>query len=540
MSDRTATTLLDDRATAAAHDLRAMAASRPVPEFDADALPLIALPLRPTPTSRSWPRIAAVAATVTLLAGTATWIALDGNDDGEVSSTENRIRPFAATAVPDDLALAGAADLGTDTEVSSPSSAIGPLSVYANADDEPTLGIIVLRDFGIDDIDDLDSLPGPPVEVAVGDADGYELGGSDASLHQLVVLTGSSAVLFMSPTVDTDGLVRVATGVAIDGDTAVLGSDALPPGWRHLGDEAHAETLISPLAFLRSVAVSARPGTAVVYLGRDQDRVLLVTSEPASDLSLAAVQVVAGTTEPRVVRGRPGLLGTDVGGQFALGESVRTVTWIESDGEVVRVAGLGLTEDEILEVANGVEPVDPDEWRELVRRTQLGDLESEIGNGEGGVVEVTEVARGTFADGTEWVLRAEGNGTDARPELDIALPAPDGSSSSSGSSSSTSEAGGALPPLYADVETSRGARRFAAGFVNDDVAHLVFLDATGAVFAEADPIDRAGYRGWVIEYVGTLVVVAQDADGREIARTEITADDSGSGSSPTPIVEGGG
>jgi hypothetical protein len=524
MSDRTSATALDDRAAAAARDLRTLAASRPTPAFDPEVAPVLDLPAEPPPDARRWLPLAAAAAAALLVAGAATALVLD-RGDGQVTSSVDPIRPFVATDLPDDLAFAGAADLGGGA-AAGPRLA-GPIAVYADGDGPPALGVVVLPGYDADAAAAL-AEDGTPVEVP-GGATAYDLTASGSASAQLLVLVGTDAVLLVSPVLDVDALAATAAGIAVDDEVAVLADGALPAGWRHLGTEDGARSLLWPMASLQGLPGDDDAGAAAVYLDAAQERVLVVESSPGSELLLEATALVAETTE-ELVDGRRALLATYAVDD--LGSTIRTLAWRTAQGELVRVSGIDLTAEELLAVAAGVEPVPADEWRDLVRRTQLGDFSVEPDDGAGGgPVTTVEVGRGAFPDGTEWVLWAQEEGDDVFVDLGVTVSGIDGSSSSS-----TGGPGDDRPPLYAHVETGAGDRRFAGGLVSDEVAHLVFLDVAGAVVGEADPVVGAGYRGWVTEYVGSIVVVAQDATGAELARVEISPSAS-SGSSTEATVE---
>lgn len=79
--------------------------------------------------------------------------------------------------------------------------------------------------------------------------------------------------------------------------------------------------------------------------------------------------------------------------------TMTTVGWVERPGEMIRVVGTNVTEDELLAVAEGLHPATEQEWSDLVEQSELGGFGMGFRSGK-------ELGRttGTFDGGTKWSL----------------------------------------------------------------------------------------------------------------------------------------
>ncbi|QXC59975.1 hypothetical protein KSP35_16590 [Aquihabitans sp. G128] len=332
-------------------------------------------------------------------------------------------------------------------------------------------------------------------------------------------------------------LLDLAAGAAVRDGRATIAADALPDGWRLLVSEPDLVSAISPLGAVRGsldtqqygafYADSSGPDGAMV-------RTVSVTAVPGDAARLAVAKVLFADVHDVEVDGHVGLTGTLSAGGDAGGD-LRVVAWSPTPGTLVRVTGTALDEAELVRVARSVRPAGRADFAELERKTSLGDLEpadgSSGGSGEGGEV-LPELGRGTFADGSEWVLRAGGveDGTPTSTALSVSLADGSGPASGSGSSGSGGDASGPFDAeaLRSAEVVDQGGRRFGSGLVGDAVAKVELRRADGSVAGTAQLVEGSGVKAWVAELTEVpTVVVALDASGKELGSQRITASGDG-------------
>lgn len=507
---------LDERAARAAGDLRDRAERRPVPPFDPDlAAPVLTLAAgrssdgsdRPRVRSR---RILAVAAAVALLAGAGAWAATSGDDGGTdpgfATTTGEGLRPHVATDLPDGYALAGAITLAAADGQDEPAGGPMPVSFYGTEDDDPLLAVASVSDVVFDD----ESL-GDPVDVGGGrtvrtlEADGF-------SRESVLITSADQQLVAVGPSLSTADVAEATQGAVVDQTGVALDEGSLPDGWRLLTSEPD---LVNATALLSSSATSGAQHSAYYRSGPlagQEERSITVTSVSGDAARLGTARLLLDDLRSVDVAGSPGLLGQLTMDMDESDVTLRTVSWLDG-GTLVRVAGFGVSEDELLLVARGVRPVDPDRWAELVRSSELGELS------DGGR---PEIARGAFADGIEWVLRVDGAEDDVPISAHLSVGLPTSGSSSGSSSSGSAETSGLLA-----LETlDQGGRHFASGLVGTDVAAVELRRADGSLIERLDVLTGAGARAWVAELVeDPTVVVALDAAGRGVDAQEVEAGD---------------
>lgn len=530
---------LDARAASAAGDLHAAAAARPRPAFDPDRSPAIPVGAPPAGDRRALPRrtLAAVAAVAVLVVGGVIWAAArpDPDDPGPATITTDAPRPFVLGSLPKGFSLAGAAE-STGTEESNDGSGSSPLAIYGPAADEPRLGVAVLGPFDPDQL----GVGAEPVEVDGVQAYSYD--GRGFGPRALVVPIDGTGVMALAPTLDREALVDVVRGARIDGRSVVLRDGALPAGWSRVGEEPSLVGLVSPVAASRG-AMGA--GSFVAYTAGDvsssgadpaEVKLVYVSSLAGDEARLHAPELAASTVRRTTIRGHDAVVGSaSVDGVDGSTSTSSFATWIERPGELIRLTAVGVADDELVRLAEGVEPIGGEAWRDLVERSQLGDFDDgRYQESQGALV---EMARGRFDDGTAWVLRvwpADGEdptGPNASVDLQVAL----GGDSSSGSFSGTGTAtGGGVEPaeqaLGASTSVQQAGRTFGAGFVGADVDSVVLVGEDGAELGRAQIVTGLGRRAWVAEAVdGGAEVVARAADGTELGRQGF-----GDGSAPIP------
>lgn len=550
MNDQDIFQELDARAAAAATDLRAAAGSRPRPAFDPERSPAIPV-APPTGAGRAVPRrtLAAVAAVAVLVAGGVIWAAARPDDDrpGPVTTTTDAPRPFVLGSLPDGFSLAGAGE-ATGSEPEGAEDSARPLAVYGPAPDQPRVGVAVLGDFDPDGL----GLGTDPVEI--GGVEAYVFDGKGFGPRAVLVDVAGTGVLALGPTLEHAQLVGLLDGARIVDGSVVVDDEVLPEGWSELGEEPSLVSLISPVAAARG---SVGPGSYVGYQSGGltaedsaEVRTIFVSSVPGDEVRLHAPELAAGRTERVNVGGREAVGGSTTTEEVE-GAAITTtfVTWLERPGELIRITAMGVPLEELVRIAETVEPIGTEAWDDLVERSLLGDFDTGEYRESGG--ELVEMARGRFDDGTAWVLRVwpadgeEPTGPNASIDLQVALGGDSTSGASSGSSSgSGTEIGADGEPVEAALGSSstveQGGRTFGAGFVGADVDTVVLVGTGGAELGRAEIVSGLGRRAWVAEAVdGVVEVVARSADGTELGRQGFGVGSAPSQQSPTTVVTGG-
>jgi|GEM_PF-4890060 len=503
---------LDERAASAAADLRAAAARRPIPEFDTEGVRLTRLPEQ---SRRRFTRpLVGIAAAVVLLAGAGGWwVAVRDDSAPDQTNTPEtptpvEPRPFVATELPDGMTMTDAFE-GRPADFDQPP--IGPATVYGPADTEPGLLVLVLGDWsGGDAVDGLE-------RFEVDGREAYVYGPSAGVGTQVVVpIGGDRAVVAGGPEFSRDELARLATRTVVDDLRSAVPDDALPDGWRALLVEPDPMALVSPLA---SFGRGFGTGPWTIYSLEGGEDFTMLGSVAGGEPTLFAATLFAERVEETTVRGHRALVvhfPTPVGAGSS-GFDVLMVTWSERPGELIRLSGIEESEDELLSIAEGVRPVSADEFADLAERSALGELDADPAD---------TVGEGTFADGSRWVLRRSDDGE--FPELSVLVAVGSDDMFSESSSSSSSSGTDAEHGFIAVTTVEQDDRTFAAGFVSDDVVAVKLLrlpDRSDA--GNAEIATGAGHTGWVAELdAPTIVAVAVDANGDEVARTTLTRSDS--------------
>lgn len=522
---------LDERAAAAASDVRRRAGDRPRPTFDprAAATPEALAPATALRGRGRSPQVlAAAAAIVAVLLGAALWASgRDGADEDPTDVVTTEVRPYRATELPEGLVLAGAGEVDASAAAeAAQASSFGPLELYGPSLDEPGLGASW---FGDDEV-------GVDAGEVVAERDGREVRrlATDGALPPAVAIADPRRgwIVLVSPTLADDELAAVALAASSADGRVTIPSDALPDGWRPLGADARGLLGILPTVLRGDTTAAVR---ATYYASADAGEItgategqgsagdaegeapepqlpsdlrsITITASPGDEVAVAAARLRVPEVTDLQVRGH-----VAVASSVALdgsGPAFRSLTWLERPGEVLTVTGVGLELDELRSVAESIEPIPAGEWRDLIARSQLGDLP---GSGsEQGV----ELARGQFDDGTVWILRDTAEEGQA-PSIDLQVAlAGDSSSSSSGSSSSVSGAPDGPPLRSLEVEEISD-RRFAAGLVDPRVVRVEVRAADGTVLAEAPATAGTDGRadGWFVLEVpadGTELVLLDEA-----------------------------
>lgn len=493
---------LDQRAAAAAADVRAAAAAHPVPEFDPRRVSLT--PVSDVSRRRFARPLVGIAAAAVLLAGAGAWWVAERDDDPPDPADRpetpmpSELRPFVATELPDGMTMVAAFDdrFANDDEM----PPIGPATVYGPAVTDPRLVVFVLGGWRTDDAEG---------GLQRFEVDGREAFAGEGGTVVIVPIGEDRAVFTGGSSLGRRELAKLAIKAQVDELQAVLPDDALPDGWQPLLTEPNTGDLLSPVFLMRGNGAGGGPST--VYSAEDSERFAYLGSVPGEEAKMFAATLFAERVEEATVRGQRALV---VGTADALAPSdaqLTTVTWLERPGELVRLSAAGVSSEQLLSMAQGVQPVSSAAFADLVERSMLDILDADPAD---------TVGEGRFPDGTRWILR---QGPDGRsPDLRVAIAEGTDGSSSEGSSGSSSDAPSGRG--FRDVTTiETGGRTFAAGFVSDDVVAVELRRPDGSVLGNANVVTGAGHKGWVTELdAPATVAVALDVTGDEVARTTLT------------------
>lgn len=552
---------LDERARAAATDLHARAADHPIPTFDPGHA-VVALPAA-RPAGRG--RMLAVAAVVLVVAAIAGLLVAQSGDDGDDKAKviSSDPRPFVAKDLPPGFALAGVGEIDatkprpTEGDVGS----MSPLTLYGPSADDPQLGIAAFGDW--------EGAVGGE-EIDLGGRTAYRYDRQGLGEHAVILPEEGRAIVLVTTEADPGWLDDLAAAVTSDDQLGIdLNGFDLPAGWHELAQLPDLLSLSSP-AMTMSPAAS---GSYALYLtdgvtvsssesssgsssesGDPDDggqaapdqllpdpATLTVSSTAGAIAEVHATELVAADAEEVTVRGHDALLtratiGDDTAGPWF------TVSWLERPGEVLRVSGIGVTEDEVLAAAEGVTPVEPAEWKDLVERTQLGEFDP----ANAGDPTKTKVGEGRFADGTRWTLTASEpeDPEVSDPSADLSVTIDDGTSSGESSISGLGAGlDGSDPTALLTLEVmATGGKTFLSALVGPDVARAELVDADGGRVADGEIVEGGGFRG-IVALLGTeeRTLVLLDADGTELGRIALERpEDADSGSSSSGSSSSGG
>jgi hypothetical protein len=235
---------------------------------------------------------------------------------------------------------------------------------------------------------------------------------------------------------------------------------------------------------------------------------------PASAVDLLRISFADG--EETTVRGRHAVIGRGSEPPGSAGETgIVAVQWAEPEGQLVTVVGFGVAEDAVLQVAEGLRPASPGEVAGL-RDQQVVAAPREFGEARAGHV---VVASGETPTG-RWRLVAD---ADRRANIG-ALTVERMSGAIASTASNTGDR--VEPPLDLGADTSDGTI-VIWGVLWVDAASVTVEGPGGEPIA----LDIHEVEGWsdpVVagafpddHFAGSgegVVVVARDADGREVAR----------------------
>lgn len=519
-----ATTLLDDLAARDAAGPRLVDLDRPV---DAGAVRVVR-GRRPGGRGVGGRRWLVAAAVVALLAAVGGVVAVAGRDDaGPDVSSGGRLDPLLPRWLPTGFEAARAVD------VSDP-AAMGygaDVAVYGDADADdpwPTLvGVVHL--VADEELLGGSSSDGEPVTVA----------GHDARIRESEGLDGHTPAWEVEWQVDDGRLV--VTG-ALDRDEVLaaaetattepsLDTSGLPDGYAELARGPMQDLVLFSSLYEgaiggldRADGPDDRAGLAVTYVDAADRRGvrsgLVVAQRPGPSSAVDLLRLSFPDAEDGTVRGRHAVVGRGEEPPGSAGEAgVVAVQWAEPEGQLVTVVGFGVDEDDVLRVAEGLRPAAPGEVAAL--RDDDGDADAAPREFDDVPPGDVVVASGDSPTG-RWRIVAE-----PRRSANIGALTVERMSGALASTSSTT-GDRTEPPLDLGADFS-DATAVVWGILWVDAA-TVAVEAPGL---EPVPLEIHEVEGWDHPVVAgsfpydqfaavpdDVVVVARDADGREVARND--------------------
>ncbi len=504
---------LDDRAKTAASSVQAAAQRRPRPSFDADRPMTLPEPAAVgqsrAPRRTAW---VAAAAVVALVAGAVTFAVTrpdKGNDTVTAAAVEDP-RPYVVEDLPDGLEQMMFVDLIARPNADPPAS---PMPVFGKTLEEPLAAATVIDAVSFEE---LEFTATEVDEETIYRNDGYQF-----LPGQWVGVKRDGAFILIAGATEDDALMLAQIVSAKDGAVTV-DVEALPDGWRRL------TTMNDPLDLAFMAVRSNLTGYLGSYASEDTETAVSVLAEGGDEAGMWSGRLFVDDSHEVTVRGHQGFIGSfsvpdgNADGTETTMRTMRSLAWIERPGEVIRMTGISMSEEELLAVAEGIRPAGEQEWRDLVEKTQLGDL-----GGYPGSSDAKGRTTGTFDDGTKWSLSVvespsyEGlpdGGTvagDLYTELRVAVE----TDTTSGSHGSSSSSNGGEKGFKSVDTTELERRRFASGILTDDTQRVQVQSVDGSVLSEATIVSVAGYRAFAAELDETpTVIVALGTDGSEVGR----------------------
>jgi hypothetical protein len=171
-----------------------------------------------------------------------------------------------------------------------------------------------------------------------------------------------------------DELLTAAQATTVDGSGRIeVAPDALPADVTKVGVVPYG--VATPMAN----AIATLDGSGGIgYADADQSRVLEVTWAIADHGWLEASEALLDEPRPLEVRGQPAIAG-----ELGQGTTGNTLVWVEPDGTFVRLVGFALTVDQLLEIAESLEPLTPEQWQEMLDESdrRSGDTAADSSSG---------------------------------------------------------------------------------------------------------------------------------------------------------------
>lgn len=336
----------------------------------------------PAPGPNHRPLLAAAAAVLVVVAIAAAALALRAYDDADVSTDPDGIPRLVLGDPPEGLPATGAVDLplaaGEDDDMFPPAA----VAIYETTlpDDPATVaGLMVMtlsRGDGVELTDgETVTVRGKPGSVTEDELLGLSVGWEEEPGVLVVVGTRDQ--------VGRDALLAVAADGTFAGGTFSPGPVAAGSEPPDLVGSIDDFDMWSGSPISRSAV-----GHMVGYQSDDDiGRLVSVTSFASTDGDIAVVRWVAGATEPTEVRGHDAWLGSQTfetsssgsgssdgssdGGseEQVTSDTMRTLVWEEAPDVYVVLRASGVTEDELLDLAEDLRPAGAAEWTSLLTDT---------------------------------------------------------------------------------------------------------------------------------------------------------------------------
>jgi hypothetical protein len=328
---------------------------------------------------------------------------------------------------------------------------------------------------------------------------------------------GGTLTVFGSEAVTRDEVLAAAAAASPD---VTIGAASLPSGFvemargpRYAAGSRFVTEGMPPVGLLVTYTTDGRPhagdtpGLAVMQRPGDAAAVDLLRLNEATSWS------------------------TEVRGQHAVGVTTAdppasnqvALQWLDPSGQLVTIYAVGLSDDEVVRVAEELAPASEADIDHLLREyaddhIPVGDEAADESTGatEDGQAEVASGEQ----DGLRWTLLAAGNSGEASLELVWG--------DSSASSSWPVDSGGALE-LVASVPAGWPGP-VVVGTVSPPATSVsVEIPGQPAVDAALHDVPRHGRRAFVVfppatDALATAAVIARDVDGAEIARDTVVLD----------------
>jgi hypothetical protein len=339
--------------------------------------------------------------------------------------------------------------------------------------------------------------------LSEGTFTGAEAAGGDGGDAWQVTWTAGDERLVVggSPGVGRDQVIAAATHVE-DGRVAAAG---LPDGFDLLArgplDAAVDPMGLTSLPYTSGLVLTYRPPG-----GAEDGPFIAMLQRPGDPEAVDLLRFAYPDGRSVEVRGRHGMLGVR--------DDHVALQWLEPDGQLVTLYGLGFAEEVLLAMAEDLTEIAPGEVSDLAATTPgvLGPAPA------GGVV----VAEGRTPAGTDWRVTVGPAAPEGMAALTLEHADPSGESS-------TSESFGPPTALAASTVELDGGRTLVYGTTPSEAA-TVAVEAPGR---SPVPLDAHPVEGWagMAVVTGTVTpadlpagtaLVARAADGTELHRYPLT------------------
>jgi hypothetical protein len=314
------------------------------------------------------PLVVGIAAAVALLLGALAVLRASDDDEGRVSNDPDdvpRLVPDPAT-LPDGLDPAYAVDLPVPAADLGPGSAT--VTLYGDAEAAASGGPVADADLAVIVVQD-ETIGLGGSTTSVRGREGRSGTSSDANDVGIAVTddfvwlswdeTDEVEVTLASRRLGHEALATIAEDLTVDGSTVRLGD--LPAGVD--GTEIGSLPDI-PFAGL-PYASASDPGHAFYY-GLVIGTSTLVQTFVGDSSDLLVARWMSGADQPITIRGHSGWYGESTG---VFQSTAQTLLWEEADGVIGVIQTAGMSQDDLVQLANDLHPATDEEWQALLDAT---------------------------------------------------------------------------------------------------------------------------------------------------------------------------